>query len=36
MADIDNIIKELKKDNKAHRVVQTEFVKFMEKVNDPY
>ena len=36
MADIDNIIKELKKDNKAHRVIQTEFVKFMENVGDPY
>lgn len=34
--DIDNIIKNLKQDNKDGKVVQTDFVKFMEKVADPY
>lgn len=36
MTDIDKIIENLKKDNKTHRVIQTDFVKFMEKVNDPF
>ena len=36
MVDIDKIIETLKKDNESMRVVQTEFVKFMENVNDPY
>ena len=34
--NIDKIIENLKKDNSTNRVVQTEFVKFMEGVNDPY
>lgn len=34
--NIDKIIECLKKDNSANRVVQTEFVKFMEDVNNPY
>lgn len=34
--NIDKIIENLKKDNSTNRVVQTEFVKFMEEVNDPY
>ena len=36
MAVIDKIIKELKNDNKTNSVIQTEFVKFMENINDPY
>ena len=34
--NIDKIIECLKKDNSTNRVVQTEFVKFMEDVNNPY
>ena len=34
--NIDKIIENLKNDNSTNRVVQTEFVKFMEGVNDPY
>ena len=34
--NIDKIIQNLKNDNSTNRVVQTEFVKFMEGVNDPY
>ena len=34
--NIDKIIENLKKDNSTNRVVQTEFVKFMEDVNNPY
>ncbi len=34
--NIDKIVESLKKDNSTNRVVQTEFVKFMEGVNDPY
>ncbi len=34
--DIDSIIEALINDNKTNSVVQTEFVKFMEKVGDPY
>ncbi len=33
---IDKIIKSLKNDNKTNSVIQTDFVKFMEKINDPY
>ncbi len=34
--DIDNIVKNLKNDNKTNAVQRTEFVEFMENVNDPY
>ena len=34
--NIDKIVESLRKDNSTNRVVQTEFVKFMEGVNDPY
>ena len=34
--DIDNIIINLKNDNEKNLVSQTEFVKFMEEVCDPY
>ena len=34
--DIDNIIKNLKNDNKTNAVKRTEFVEFMEKAADPY
>lgn len=34
--NIDKIVESLKKDNSTNRVIQTEFVKFMEAVNDPY
>jgi len=34
--DIDKIVECLKKDNSTGEVVQTEFVKFMEGVADPY
>ncbi len=34
--DIDKIIKLLEKDNKTNKVIQTDFVKFMEQVKDPY
>ena len=34
--DIDNIVKNLKKDNETNAVVRTEFVEFMEHVADPY
>lgn len=34
--NIDKIIENLKNDNSTLRVIQTEFVKFMENVNDPY
>lgn len=34
--DIDSIIKKLKNDNSTNAVVRTEFVEFMEKVQDPY
>lgn len=34
--NIDKIIENLKKDNSSNRVTQTEFVKFMEQVADPY
>ena len=33
---IDKIIKNLENDNKNNNVVQTEFVKFMENIHDPY
>ena len=33
---IDKIVENLRKDNSTNRVVQTEFVKFMEEVNDHY
>ncbi len=36
MMNIDKIVENLKKDNSTMRVTQTEFVKFMEKVQDPY
>ena len=36
MVDIDKIIENLEKDNKLNKVIQTDFVKFMEGVNDPY
>ena len=36
MVDIDKIIENLEKDNKLNKVTQTDFVKFMEGVNDPY
>jgi len=34
--NIDKIIECLKKDNSTQRVIQTDFVKFMEDVHDPY
>lgn len=34
--NIDKIVENLRKDNSTNRVVQTEFVKFMEDVNNPY
>ena len=34
--DIDSIVKALKKDNSTNSVIRTEFVNFMENVNDPY
>ena len=34
--DIDKIVESLKKDNSTGDVIQTEFVKFMEDVHDPY
>ena len=34
--NIDKIVESLRKDNSTNRVVKTEFVKFMEGVNDPY
>jgi len=34
--DIDKIIECLKNDNSTQRVVQTDFVKFMEEIHDPY
>ena len=36
MIDIDKIVENLEKDNKLNKVIQTDFVKFMEGVNDPY
>lgn len=33
---IDKIIETLKNDNKTESVIQTDFVKFMEKIGDPY
>lgn len=35
-ADIDKIVESLRKDNSTGGVIQTEFVKFMENVHDPY
>lgn len=34
--DIDKVIKNLKNDNKTHAVKRTEFVEFMEHVDNPY
>ena len=34
--NIDKIVESFRKDNSTNRVVQTEIVKFMEGVNDPY
>ncbi len=36
VAVIDKIIEELKNDNKTGGVIQTEFVKFMENIRNPY
>lgn len=36
MNTIDKIIENLKKDNETNRVIRTDFVNFMEKVNDPF
>jgi len=33
---IDKIVENLKKDNESNRVIQTDFVKFMENIKDPY
>lgn len=35
-ADIDKIVKNLRSDCKSGRVLQSDFVKFMENVKDPY
>lgn len=34
--NIDKIIQNLKEDNSTNRVIQTDFVQFMEHVNDPF
>ncbi len=34
--NIDNIVQNLKNDNSHNRVIRSDFVQFMEKVNDPF
>ena len=34
--NIDKIVESLKKDNSTNRVIRTEFVEFMENIQDPY